>query len=101
MKEYSLVSIFITIVVLTYKTILEVISFKSLKEIFEQNRGDLSPTIVSSELFFLLPIILISFMLSIKGYRRKNKFKVLALALSLTVIVYLWIPIGAILAHIF
>jgi len=102
-KYLSVISIIIAFVIVLFKLQFDILSYKTINEALSNAKGDINPTVVAGGIKVLIIYIipnLISLILSIIGYRRKNNYWRLALWINILTIVYLIIPIGIILGLI-
>ncbi len=70
--------------------------------------GDVSPSVVSGSFIDLIIVVLVLLLgllmplvLSVQGYRKMNKYRKSALGLNIFTLLYLLVPLGALLAFIF
>lgn len=100
-KYLSIISIVIALVLIVLKSLTDLSFYNGLIKVFPDDQSDFSPSLVvigiRHIILFSIPI-LISLVLSIVGLKKKNKYRKPALIINIFTIVYLIIPIGAILA---
>ena len=100
-KYLSIISIVIAIVIIILKLQIDISYYNGIVKVFPDAQGDFSPTLVvmgvSRLILFLAPII-ISLILCVKGIKKKNRYKKLGLAINILAIIYVSIPVFAIIA---
>ncbi|WP_299680808.1 hypothetical protein [uncultured Dokdonia sp.] len=96
----SVISIIIALIVIYFKLQLDISFYDNLKKVYPNEHGDFTPSLVvigiRTTLVFLIPI-LTSLIISIKGIKKRNRYRKLALTINILAIIYLIVPVGAII----
>ena len=100
-KYLSSTSIVIASVFVLVKLQLDFVTYHTMRKVIVSLDGDFSPSIAAGEIktvaLYLIPV-LISLILSIIGYKKRNSYRKVALGLNLLTLLYLIIPVGFLLA---
>ena len=99
-KYFSILSIIIALIIIGLKIEFDISSYYIIKDTIAQS-GDMQPTLVAGGktiiLTYLIPL-LISFIFSVIGFKKQNKYRRIGLILNILTVVYTIIPIGVILS---
>lgn len=101
--KLSLLAMVLSILLIAVKVYLDYNIYKEISEILEQTGGDISPSMVAGGIKVLIMLLLfpvITMILGVVGYRKKNAYRVWGVTLSAFALVYAFVPLGLILTFV-
>lgn len=97
-KYFSLISTIIAIVCVIHKLQLDIITYNTTLEVISVSEVDFASTFIPFVMDIYFIITLISLVLSIIGFKKKNHFRKLALGLNILAVVYMIVPVGSLMS---
>jgi hypothetical protein len=99
-KHLSIISIVIALIIIILKLQIDISYYNGIVKVFPDAQGNFTRSLVFMGLghliIFLVPII-ISLILCFKGIKKKNSYRKLGLAINILAIIYIIIPVVAII----